>query len=79
MSDPFGFSWTRRKNGDVIIEHHGRRAAVLRGLKAEDFVDDVAVGNDQDVMARATGNYKRGNERESRNHPRNRRRPERRV
>jgi len=70
--DPFGFSWTRRKNGDVIIERHGRRAAVLRGRKAEDFVDDVAVGNDQDVMARATGNYKRGNERESRNHPRNR-------
>jgi hypothetical protein len=72
VSDPFGFSWTRRKNGDVVIEHHGRRAAVLRGRKAEDFVDDVAVGNDQDVMARATGNYKRGNERESRNHPRNR-------
>jgi hypothetical protein len=72
VNDPFGFSWTRRKNGDVIIEHRGRRAAVLRGRKAEDFVDDVAVGNDHDVMARATGNYKRGNERESRNHPRNR-------
>jgi hypothetical protein len=72
VSGPFGFSWTRRKNRDVIIEHHGRRAAVLRGRKAEDLVDDVAAGSDQDVMARSTGNYERGNERESRNHPRNR-------
>lgn len=72
VSDPHGFAWTRRKNGEVIIEHDGRRAAVLRGRKAEDFVDDVAVGNEQEVMARATGNYKHGNERESRNHPRNR-------
>jgi hypothetical protein len=44
----------------------------LRGRKAEDLVDDVAAGSDQDVMARSTGNYERGNERESRNHPRNR-------
>jgi hypothetical protein len=72
VADPAGFSWTRRKNGEVIIEHHGRRAAVLRGRKAQDFVDEVSVGHDQDVMARATGNYKRGNERESRNHPRHR-------
>jgi hypothetical protein len=72
VADPVGFSWTRRKNGDVIIEHHGRRAAVLRGRKAQDFVDEVSAGDDQDVMARLTGNYKRGNERESRNHPRNR-------
>jgi hypothetical protein len=39
---------------------------------AESFLDDIASGNEQDVMARATGNYRRGNERESRDHPRNR-------
>ncbi len=72
MGDPNGFSWTRRKSGEVVIEHHGRRAAVLRGRRAEDFLDDVTLGDDQEVMARATGNYKRGNERVSRNHPRNR-------
>lgn len=72
MGDPNGFSWTRRKNGDVIIDHHGRRATVLRGKKADDFVDDVNLGDDQELMARVTGNYNHGNERESRNHPRNR-------
>ena len=72
MGDPHGFSWTRRKNGEIIIEHHGRRAGVLRGRKADDFVDDVAAGDEQEAMARVTGNYKHGNERESRNHPRNR-------
>lgn len=72
MGDPNGFSWTRRKNGEIIIEHHGRRAAVLRGRKADDFLDDVSLGDDQELMARTTGNYKHGNERESRNHPRNR-------
>ncbi len=72
MGDPNGFSWTRRKSGEIIIEHHGRQAAVLRGRPAEDFLYDVGLGDEQEVMARTTGNYKRGNERESRNHPRNR-------
>ncbi|MFN3256770.1 MAG: hypothetical protein ACE37B_13850 [Ilumatobacter sp.] len=31
MGAPDGFSWTRRKNGEVVIDHRGRRAAVLRG------------------------------------------------
>ncbi|MGB0112544.1 MAG: hypothetical protein WBP59_04945 [Ilumatobacteraceae bacterium] len=72
MGEPNGFSWTRRKGGEVIIEHHGRKAATLRGRAAEDFLDDVSLGNEQEIMARATGNYKRGNERTSRDHPRNR-------
>jgi hypothetical protein len=72
MGDPNGFSWTRRKNGEIIIERHGRRATVLRGRKAEHFLDEVASYDEQEVMARATGDYKYGNERESRNHPRNR-------
>jgi len=72
MGDPAGFSWTRRKNGDVVIDHDGRRAAVLRGHKAADFLDDLELGDEQELMARLTGNYKHGNERESRNHPRNR-------
>ena len=56
--------------GEVIIEHHGRRAAVLRGRTAEEFLDDVSLGDEQELMARTTGNYKRGNERDSWNHPR---------
>ncbi len=69
---PSGFSWTRRKNGEVVVEHHGRQAAILRGSRADDFVADVRLGDEQELMARVTGNYKHGNERQSRNHPRNR-------
>ncbi len=44
-----------------MITHHGRRAAVLRGKKAEQFLRKAG-GDDQLLMARLTGNYKRGNE-----------------
>ena len=72
MATPSGFEWTQRKNGDVVITHHGRQATILRGRAAVDFVADVADSDGQELMARATGNYKRGNERAARRHPRNR-------
>lgn len=71
-----GFSYRRRKNGDVEILHHGRVASTLRGHDATDFLSDVegADADDaQQAMARITGNYKRGNERLASQHPRNRR------
>jgi hypothetical protein len=71
MASANGFSWKQRKNGEIVIEHHSRRAAVLRGRRAADFLLAITNSDDQEVMARATGNYKRGNEREARNHPRN--------
>lgn len=72
MGRPDGFEWSRRKNGDIVISHRGRVAATLRGRRADAFVAAVVEGDDQDLMARLTGNYKRGNERSARNHPRNR-------
>jgi hypothetical protein len=71
MPEAHGFAWTRRKNGDVVITHHGRTASVLRGARADAFVTDAVDGDEQELMARLTGNYKRGNERLARNHPRN--------
>jgi hypothetical protein len=68
---PSGFEYRVRKDGDVVIHHHGRQAAVLRGRAAERFLADVAQKDPQEVMARVTGNYRRGNERTSANHPRN--------
>ena len=70
-----GFTYRTRKNGDVEILHHGRLAATLRGTNAVDFIQDVAdstAADAQQLMARMTGNYKRGNERTAKNHPRNR-------
>ncbi|HYN95515.1 MAG TPA: hypothetical protein VES42_16835 [Pilimelia sp.] len=69
---PDGFTYRIRKNGDVELLHHGRPAGVLRGATAARFLVDVETEDPQDLMARLTGNYKHGNERASRNHPRNR-------
>ena len=74
MATPGGFEWTERKNGDVEIRHHGQAATVLRGRAAAEFLDEVETSDPQELMARLTGNYKRGNERRARNHPRNRNR-----
>ncbi len=74
--DPdLGFTYRVRKNGDVEVRHRGRIAATLRGRAAVDFLLAVEVGfaEGQQVMARVTGNYKRGNERAAGRHPRNRR------
>lgn len=53
------------------ITHHGRRATLLRGARAQEFLGEVE-DDPQGVMARWTGNYKRGNERQGKQHPRNR-------
>ena len=63
------------KNGDVLIAHHGKLATTMRGSKAAAFLakmDKLTFPQQQQLMARATGNYKRGNERLSKNHPKNR-------
>lgn len=77
MAEASGFEWTKRKNGDVVVTHHHKVATVLRNRKADEFLDAIA-GSDgqeaQELMARLTGNYKRGNERAARQHPRQQRR-----
>jgi hypothetical protein len=71
MNKPEGFRYELRKNGDVVIFHHRQVAAVLRGTKASTFLIEINDADDQELMARLTGNYKRGNERTSASHPRN--------
>jgi hypothetical protein len=63
MASPSGFTYETRQNGEVVIRHHRRQAAVLRGGQAERFLERVGQGDDQQLMARMTGNYKRGYER----------------
>ena len=73
--DDLGFSHRATKNGEVYVRHHGRLATTLRGAVAEDFLREMAdadLAERQQIMARITGNYRRGNERLARNHPRNR-------
>jgi hypothetical protein len=63
MPGPSGFAYTVRKNGEVAITHERRHATTLRGVKARKFLDQVETADPQQLMARVTGNYKRGNER----------------
>lgn len=74
MPPPHGFDYTHLTDGSVVITHEGRPATRLRGARAAEFLDDVEQGDPQQVMARWTGNYRRGNERMGKNHPRNARR-----
>ena len=67
---PEGFDFEER-GGAVVVTHHGRRATVLRGARAQEFLEDVERDDPQELMARVTGNYRRGNERQARQHPRN--------
>lgn len=75
-SEDLGFTYQIRKGNEVEIRHRGRRATMLRGDVAADFLAEVESGSEEDaqqLMARMTGNYKRGNERLAKQHPRNRR------
>jgi hypothetical protein len=71
---PDGFTYRVRKNGDIQLLHHGHSAGVLRAAAAAQFLIDVETEDPQELMARLTGNYKHGNERTAKNHPRNRHR-----
>ncbi|SEB55352.1 hypothetical protein [Microbacterium hydrocarbonoxydans] len=70
MGAPSGFEFAVRGD-DVVIRHHGITATVLRGARASEFLDQVARSDPQLLMARLTGDYRRGNERTARRHPRN--------
>ena len=71
-----GFTYRTRKNGDIEILHHGQPATTLRGSNAKAFLSEVDTADEdsaQQLMARITGTYKRGNERLASQHPRNQR------
>jgi len=71
MGDASGFAFSQ--HGDsVVVTHRGKKAVTLRGSAAARFLDDVERADPQQVMARVTGDYERGNERAARDHPRNR-------
>jgi hypothetical protein len=60
------FDYTRTKDGQVFISYDGRNVTTLRGLTADRFLSRVQAADGDEAqhqMARATGNFKRGNER----------------
>lgn len=66
MPTPTGFGCSARQNGEIAITRDGRLVTVLRGRTAERLGERLAAASDdseQHLLARATGNYRRGNER----------------
>ncbi|MCB1643876.1 MAG: hypothetical protein KDI36_00415 [Pseudomonadales bacterium] len=66
--DP-SFHYQAYKNGRVTIYHHGRPVTDLSKDNARKFLrqmDSLGPDDQQRVMARVTGNYKRGNEKPTR-------------
>jgi hypothetical protein len=66
------FSHRTRADGTVVISYRTAPVTYLRGRAAERFATRIA-GADasaaQQLMARLTGNFKRGNERDGRRPP----------
>lgn len=61
--DPFAYQVT--KSGEVRISRGGRVVVTVRGAQADRLAARLGVSDesDQQLLARVTGNYKRGNER----------------
>jgi hypothetical protein len=63
------FSWAATKDGRVRISWQGRVVTTLAGERAARFLDQVEHADEeaeQLLLARVTGNFKRGNERSRR-------------
>ena len=64
VDDPFDYRET--KSGEVMISRGGRVVVTLGGKRAEALLKSIEKADDagtQLLLAKATGNYKRGNER----------------
>lgn len=73
MGDEFDYQLT--KDERVLIYWRGKLVKTLAGDKAQKFLRQVESGEDeQAVMARVTGNFKRGNERDGKRKKGDRRR-----
>ncbi|MFL8935398.1 hypothetical protein ACKA06_01245 [Rossellomorea oryzaecorticis] len=60
------FTYREMKNGMVFIDYEGKQVRILKGKEADRFIKRVKMaGSEKEkqlVMAKITGNFKRGNE-----------------
>ncbi len=60
------FTWRGTKDGRVLVDWRGRTVVTLAGARASRFRSEVEGADreaEQLLLARVTGNFKRGNER----------------
>jgi len=59
------FSYRVNKDKKVFISYEGKQVTILSGKKAEMFIAKISEADGKEaqlVMAKVTGNFKRGNE-----------------
>lgn len=65
--DESPFSYQITKDNSVFIEYHGKRVKILKGKEAEKLLERIEEAEDEKeeqlILAKITGNFKRGNER----------------
>ncbi|EOO78048.1 hypothetical protein IIC_01000 [Bacillus cereus VD021] len=65
--DDMMFHYRVTKNNIVLIEYYGKQIIILKGNDAEKFLNKInRISNEKEkqlIMAKITGNFKRGNER----------------
>ena len=69
-----GFTFNLLKSGDIEIRHHGKYATKIRAKNASSTVAKLENGSfseQQQLVARLTGNYKHSNERAAKSYSRN--------
>ncbi|MCM3619901.1 hypothetical protein M3936_20215 [Sutcliffiella horikoshii] len=65
--DESPFSYRLSKDNTVFLNYEGRQIKILKGKEANKFLERMEAAEDdvakQLIMAKITGNFKRGNER----------------
>ncbi|EJQ97748.1 hypothetical protein [Bacillus cereus] len=65
--DDMMFHYRVTKNNIVTIEYYGKQIMILKGNDVEKFLNKITRANNEKekqlIMAKITGNFKRGNER----------------
>ncbi|WP_454639220.1 hypothetical protein [Bacillus mycoides] len=65
--DDMMFHYRVTKNNIALIEYNGKQIIILKGNDAEKFLNKInRASNEKEkqlIMAKITGNFKRGNER----------------
>ncbi|MBM7554590.1 hypothetical protein [Thalassobacillus pellis] len=65
--DDSPFHYRVNKDKTVFLEYHGKQVKILKGKEAEKFLRKISAAENEKkrqlVMAKITGNFKRGNER----------------
>ncbi|WP_312473126.1 hypothetical protein [Neobacillus sp.] len=65
--DETPFSYRVNKNNTVFLDYYGKQVKILNGKDAEQFFKKINAAENEKalqlIMAKITGNFKRGNER----------------